>query len=348
MIDDVAIGTSRSVVLERVAYDAASWERELGGYRDAEVFHSPAWLAFLSASQGAEPVLAVVRERGRPVGHFVGAIVRRFGVRILGSPLRGWGTESMAFLLEEPLLREAAAQALLPFAFRDLGCLHVELTDRHLAGEDLARSGYVVEPGWTFVADLTPPEEAILGNMQSRARTYVQRAARGGLRVEAETEPGFAAEYHDQLTDVFASQGIAPTYPEQRVRTLIDVLQPTGQLLLLRVRAPDGRSIASAVVVGRNETAVLWGSAFYRSDRALHPNEILHWEVMRRWKARGALRYDMGGAGDYKRRYGAVRTPTAHAYRSRYAVLRHGRAAVRRLVATRQVAAGLPRRVAGR
>src|SRR6478752_5815053 len=153
---------TRRVVLERVAYEPAAWEATLRQYRDAEVFHSPEWLSFLATSHGAEPVIAVVRDHGRPIGHFVGAIVRRYGVKILGSPLRGWGTESMGFLLDAGADRRAAAEALIPFAFEELGCSHVELSDRWLTGEQMAGSGFLVEVGRTFLVDLERSEQEIL------------------------------------------------------------------------------------------------------------------------------------------------------------------------------------------
>jgi CelD/BcsL family acetyltransferase involved in cellulose biosynthesis len=131
-----------------------------------------------------------------------------------------------------------------------------------------------------------------------------------------------------------------PTYGVARVRQLIAFLQPSGQVLLLRVRSPDGESIATAVVIGRNRTAVLWGAAFRRAHANLHPNEPLHWEVMQHWRALGAVRYDMGGGGDYKAQYGGAETPVHLYHRSRFAAMRHGRSAVRSLVRARQVVAG--------
>jgi hypothetical protein len=51
------------------------------------------WLEFLACAQGAEPVVArVVEPCEDEAGFFVGAMVRRFGVRILGSPSPGWTT----------------------------------------------------------------------------------------------------------------------------------------------------------------------------------------------------------------------------------------------------------------
>jgi CelD/BcsL family acetyltransferase involved in cellulose biosynthesis len=328
------------IVLERIPYDPVAWNAIVDAHPDAEVFHGPAWIAFLAASQSAEPVVAVVRADGRTVGHFVGGLVRRFGMRILGSPLRGWGTQCMGFLLDPGVDRRAAAQALLPFAFSDLRCMHVELADRRLTRELMAGSDYLVEVGRTFVIDLDRPEEAILAAMRPRTRTYVRQAERRGLRTERATTLDFADEYYEQLAGVFGRQGLVPTYGVDRVRQIIQALGPTDEVLLLRVRAANGDSIATSVVVGRNHRAVMWGAAFGRDRADLHPNEPMHWAAMRYWRSRGLARYDMGGGGDYKVKYGGTEVATVHLHRSRYVVLRYGRSAFRGLVEARQVLAG--------
>ena len=313
----------------------------MAGYPDVEVFHGAPWLAFLADSQGAEPVVAVVRVGERTVGHFVGAIVRRYGVRILGSPLRGWGTQCMGFLLEEGADRRAAADALVRFAFNALGCVHVELADRLLDVDSMAGSGYVTEPGHTFRIDLNAPEDVMLKRMRPTTRNYIRQAQRKALQAMAVSDAGFADEYHAQLVEVFARQGLAPTYGVERVRQLMRALKDTGQLATMRVATRDGEGIATVIAIGRKDTAVLWGAAFRRSHAESHPNELLHWEAMRVWRARGAVRYDMGGGGDYKAKYGGVQVSTAHYYRSRYPFLRYGRIVVRRLARLRQVVGAL-------
>jgi hypothetical protein len=70
------------------------------------------------------------------------------------------------------------------------------------------------------------------------------------------------------------------------------------------------------VSVGRNANVILWGAAFMRAEKALHPNELLHWETMRSWKERGATCYDMGGGGEYKAKYGAKLEPKLSAHQS--------------------------------
>ena len=77
----------------------------------------------------------------------------------------------------------------------------------------------------------------------------------------------------------------------QALTTLIRTVGPSGALLCLRVREPDGSSIATGIVVGRNKRAVLWGAAFRREAAGSHPNEALHWEAMTYWRRRGAEWY---------------------------------------------------------
>jgi CelD/BcsL family acetyltransferase involved in cellulose biosynthesis len=342
------MATTRSTTrIRRIPYEPAAWDAIVERYPDVLPFHGSAWLAYLAASQGAEPVVAAVEEGDRPIGHFVGAIVRRYGIRILGSPLRGWGTQHMGFLAEDVTDRRVLADALLPFAFQDLRCLHVELGDLRLMPDDMTGSRYTVDPGITYQVDLAPDEGDILKAMRSTTRNYVRQAERKGLTATFETaDPDFAPEYFDQLGEVFGRQGLGTTYGLDRVQRLIEVVGPSGDLALLRILAPDGRCIATSITVGRGRTAILWGAAFRRADADLHPNELLHWAAMRHWRARGATTYDMGGGGEYKAKFGAVVVQTPRFRASRFGILDQGRGAVRRVVRARQVVAGRRRTMA--
>lgn len=325
-------------------YDAHAWDAIVASHEDAEVFHTAEWLDFLRTSQGAEPVIATVRVDGHAAGHFVGAIVQRLGLRILGSPLRGWATESMGFLLAPGVDRRAVAEALVPFAFHELGCLHVELSDRQLTSAQMTGSTFRQELGQTYRLDLRPPEEEVLSGIRRTTRQEIRKAIRAGLRAEIATDDRFADEFFGYLTAAFARQGLAPTYGIERVRRLIRTLQPSGQLLLLRVLAPDGRTIGTGISVGRGRTAYAWGMAFDRRDEQHHAIELLWWETIRYWRSRGALVFDFGGGGEYKAKYGGDRLEIAHLHRSRWAVLQIGRSTVRQLVRLTQIAGARCRR----
>src|SRR3954471_13932482 len=121
--------------LERVPLDGVA--PAIDDLRTRNVFQTRAWLEYVARTDQAEPVVAHVERDGELVGAFTGLIVKRFGVRILGSPFQGWMTGPMGFSLQPGVPRAEAMRALVRFAFRRLGCLHVELMDRHTDFEEL-------------------------------------------------------------------------------------------------------------------------------------------------------------------------------------------------------------------
>ena len=259
----------------QIPYDPTSWGAVVNTYPSAEVYHSPEWLAFLQATKGVALVVAEIQvEAGHAVGHFVGGITSVLGLRVLGSPLSGWGTNVMGFLLRPGIDRREAAIALLGFAYRELGCVHVEVRDRASDVTGIQDSPYTVTRRETLEVDLTGSEEDVVSRMHSRTRTYVRRASRIGLIVDHALDVGIADEYYAQLVDVFSSQSLVPTYGIDRIRSLVETVGPSGQLSMLRLRSPDGEPVGSIVTVGRNSRAALWGLAWYRSAAKLHPVEI--------------------------------------------------------------------------
>lgn len=268
------------------------------------VFQTRAWLEFLRETQGAEPVVAALRRDGQTVGRFTGATVRRFGIRILGSPFPGWTTGWMGFSLAPGVDRWEAAAALVRFAFEDLRCHHLELRDRLLEGDAPPGLRLTRSDAETYEVDLSDDEESIFGRMSSACRRAIRKSEKSGVVVERARGVEFAHEYYAQLEDVFAKQSLEPTYGVERVEALIRALEPTGDLLLLRARSPDGLGIATGIFPGHGTTAHFWGGASWREHQPLRPNEAIFWYAMRYWKLRGATVLEMGGGGDYKRRYG--------------------------------------------
>jgi CelD/BcsL family acetyltransferase involved in cellulose biosynthesis len=293
--------------LERLELDRVDWPK-LDAFEDRLLFQTREWLDFVQRTQDAEPIVAaLLSEQGSVVGYFTGLVVRRFGVRILGSPFPGWTTSYMGFNLEEGVERRQAAEALLRFAFKTLRCLHVEFKDRRfLEPDELNGLGLDESPSVTFEVDLRPSEEEVFGHMTSACRRAIRKSEKEGVLVEEATGEEFADEYYAQLEDVFAKQSSVPTYDVYRVRELIRALHPTGRLLLLRARSADGKGIATGIFPGLNTTAYFWGGASWREHQIVRPNEAIFWYAMRYWKARGISVLDMGGGGDYKRKYGPV------------------------------------------
>ncbi|WP_433795048.1 lipid II:glycine glycyltransferase FemX [Actinoplanes sp. CA-252034] len=322
--------------LHRVQPDAALWA-DRATYPDRLIFHTPEWLRFVAECQNAEPLLATVTDGGQPVGHFTGLLSRRFGMRILGSPMAGWTTSYLGFTLRPDVPRRAALSALMPFAFGEAGAAHLEIRDRGLTPADLTGLGLRWDSAPTAVIDLNPDSDALFGAMASACRRNIRKAAKSGVTVEeVDADPAFADEFYDQLRDVFAKQNLVPTYSVERVRSLIRHLGPAGRVLLLRARDPEGRSIATAVLPWHHRAMYFWGGASYRSGQHLRPNETLIWHALRWAKARGVTEFDFVGGNTYKEKYGTTEVAVPWARRSRSPLVAHLRDAAKQGFALKQ------------
>jgi hypothetical protein len=314
------------------------WSR-LDAFGDRVVFQTRPWLEYLADQQHGEPVVAALHGDGRELGWFTGVLIRRFGVPILGAPFPGWTTQYMGFNLAEGVPRREALAALIPFAFDELGCAHLEVCDRWLHAGDTAGLRVQSDGVGTFTLDLRADDDTLLARMSSMCRRNIRKAERSGVVIDEDADPeGFAADYHAQLVDVFAKQELPVPYGVERVEALIERLHPSGQLQLLRALAPEGTSIGTAIIVGSGATAYFWGGASWREHQHLRPNEPLMWAAFRTWRERGAVEFDLGGRGDYKRKFGVEELWVPHVRASRLPALDHMRNLARRAVAARRKA----------
>jgi hypothetical protein len=287
-------------------------------YCDRTIYQTSEWLNFIAHTQNAEPVVADVRCGGITVGRFSGLIIRKFGVRILGSPFPGWTTAYMGFNLDPSFARAEALQALERFAFDEMGCAHLEIMDRRMTMKDYDDAGFSYRRFSGFEVDLTQSEEKLYAAMESGCRWSIRKSVREGVRIEESTDLSFADEYYAQLIDVFAKQKLVPTYSKDRVVQMLKYMMPTGHVLLLKAKDKSDRCIATGIFLALNDTIYFWGGASWREYQHLRPNEALHWYAMRYGKARNFAKYDMEGAGEYKRKYGGYPISVPWGRKSKY------------------------------
>jgi hypothetical protein len=335
-----AVARSASLYCEPFNGTLDDWAEVLAAFPDREIFQTPEWLRFIADSQGAQPVILTVKDGSMPVGYFAGLIVRRAGLRILGSPFAGWTTPRMGIRLLPNVSRRAAVKAVMEYAFEHLKCVHLELNDVNIPLEELAGLGFHRTVWHSYLLDLTQDEQAIYSRMSSTACRYrIRKAEKLGLVIEEAHDESFVDEYFTQLCDVFAKQSLVPTYDKERVRLLVRHLLPTGNLLLLRAREPQGRCVATSIFVGLHQFAYFWGNASWRQDQHFCPNESLQWYAIRYWKQRGVRYYDMGG-GLYKRKYGGDTTESDFLWTSKYRWITWARRAAQLTQKLRQRLAG--------
>jgi hypothetical protein len=307
-----------SPTFQKVDLQFSDWEKILSRFEDRTVFQTAEWLAFVKRTQKAEPVFASLQDGTRTLGYFSGLIVLRFGLKILGSPLPGWTSSYMGMNLSQGVSRRLGLEAVMRFAFEELDCVHLEIMDRHVSVNDARELGFEMRTFAGFEIDLNTPEDQLFANMTSACRRCIRRAEKCGVIIEEAHDHGFADDYYAQLQEVFRKQSLVPPYGIDRVRALIAHLLDTGHLLLLRARNPLGQCIATGIFPAMNDTMYFWGGASRRDSLGYRPNEVLHWHAMKYWKARGVTRYDMGGGGEYKRKYGGYEIAVPWIRKSRY------------------------------
>jgi CelD/BcsL family acetyltransferase involved in cellulose biosynthesis len=308
---------------ERLDVRGDDWLAKFDTKQTGTIYQTPAWLAFLSRTQHGELVVGALKEGRKRIGYFTGLIVRKFGLRILGSPFPGWSTDYMGLTLSAGADRRQAVQALIKFAFQELGCVHLEMMDRNLTVSDLDGLAVQYRVYRGFEIDLTRDEDELFSNMTSACRRCVRKAEKEGVFIEEAHDLEFADEYYAQLKDVFAKQSLVPTYDIERVRQLITHVHPTGHLLLLRARDRCGRCIATGIFPHMNGVMYFWGGASWRHHQLLRPNEAIQWQAIMIGRQMDLHTYDMGGGGEYKRKYGGSEIEVPWFRKSKYPWLRY-------------------------
>ncbi len=300
------------IKFEHIKFSQLDWAMT-AQFGQSNIFQMPAWLRFLSQKQPLEPVVAAVLDDGHLCGYFFGLIAEKFGVRILGSPFRGWTTYFMGFNLSPEISRRAVLDALPDFAFHQLHCHYLEIIDPNIRSDDMEGLHYRVEPLMWFMLDLTPSEDALFRNMKHACRTNIRKAEKNGLVVEMVEDPGFADEYYAQYCDVMRRHALAPAFGLENVKLMIRAMLPTGSLWLVRVRLTKGPSIATGLFLVQNSTSVFWGAASWHEYQCLRPNEFLTWETVKMLKRQGVHTLHFGGyAEQYKEKFGCQ---DAHIFR---------------------------------
>jgi hypothetical protein len=326
--------------LIRVDYDQAP---KLEKFYDHTIFQTIQWLQFVSLTQNAEPVIAIIKDGNRTVGRFTGLMMKKYPCRILGSPFPGWTTSYMGFNLEASVSRVDALHALEDFAFRDLKCVHFEVMDRRLSVKEvqIAKYKYGIMTGCEI--DLKKSEEKLFMDMTPACRRCIRKAEKSGVQIEMVKDLSFVDDYYAQLQDVFAKQKLVPTYGKERVQTLIEHLLPIEHLLLVRAISSEGTVIATGIFPAINDTMYFWGGANWRSYQILRPNEAIQWFAMCYWKQRGIAKYDMMGNGEYKRKYGGYEIAVPWVRKSKYRIFEQLRNGAKSIFAFKQRLLGLNR-----
>ena len=207
--------------------ESVDWE-SLDKFHDRTVFQTREWIHFISQTQAATPLLVELHEGNNIAGYFTGLTFNRLGVKILGSSFPGWTTPYIGFNMVPGASRHDALASLEQFAWDELKCLHMEVSDPHFTVEDGQALGFTCSSYASYRTYLARSEDELFDGMDSACRRCIRKAEKSGVTIEEAHDLAFADEYYEQLKDVFAKQELVPTYDVDRVRALVKNLEPVS------------------------------------------------------------------------------------------------------------------------
>ena len=274
---------------------------------DGSFYCSFEWVSFLKKNQKGEPVLLEICSQDKPIAYFVSVLIKKMGIRILGSPFEGWLTPDMGFVLLSEIDYDKAICSIVDYSFRIMRCHYVQICDKKI-NFDIVSRNHKTDYTKLLSIDLTKTEEEILNRFTKNGRRDVRASQRKGIIVkQVPFDYEFADIYYSQLIDVFAKQGLKPNYKKEKVYEMVDFLKDSQEnVLALEAFNSDGIVVATVFSFGKKEWAYYVGAASYRQYQGDLPNEALFWEFVLFWKLQGVEHLDLMGYRKYKMKYNPI------------------------------------------
>lgn len=296
--------------------------QEYNSFPEKRLFTTLDWLSFVEEDSHATPFFLRITSSGEFVGYFTGMTVRKFGIKIAGSPFSGWSTCYMGFDVIPGVNRLELIPVVKEYLFKKKKALLIEIVDRNISVKEARAAGYTVGVSDTLELDINRTDEDLFKVFKTDCRNFIRQFERRGAILErAIPNDKFAEQYYEQLKDVFAKQGLVPTYSLDKVKCLMRHLSDGENVLCLRVLDPDGNCIATSIYLGYNKTFFFWGGASYRSGQHYRPNEYSIWTAIRFWRDKGYENFDMVGVRDYKKKFGSHEVTYAHITIARFSLI---------------------------
>ncbi len=281
------------------------WRRFVAAHPQGNVFHTPEMMRVFDRAVNQRADLWAVVEGGEVL-----ALLPLVQVT-LSRWLRGLTTRAIGYggLLSVAGARGEEAVSLLLRTYTreaERAVLFTEL--RHLADTaalqpTLQRCGFAYEEHLDYLIDLARPPEEILQAIGRRTRKHIRRGLRRGrVRVAEVREREELGRWYALLRRTYRTAGV-PLADRSLFEAAFDLL--VGRRMARFTLAwVDEAAVACSVELMHKGTVYGWYGGVDRAYRALNPNELLTWEILKWGAEQGYRRYDFGGAGRPGERYG--------------------------------------------
>ncbi|HXH26653.1 MAG TPA: peptidoglycan bridge formation glycyltransferase FemA/FemB family protein [Candidatus Acidoferrum sp.] len=150
-----------------------------------------------------------------------------------------------------------------------------------------------IQPRYTFVKDLTRPENELLAEMSATNRNLYRTAGNKGLRFRSSIHPDEVAIFLGMIHEVAGRNDIV-VHGDWYYKRMVEALMPLGALKLYIAEA-DGQPVASSLVFDSPTTRYYAHAANYAAARKLHPGTPLLAHMIFDAKAAGQTHFDFFG-----------------------------------------------------
>jgi hypothetical protein len=273
-------------------------------HKTGNVFVHQPWLKFTVDNSNGKFIGLKIQDDAFNISFFAGILFCRFGVKIIGSPFRGWGTPYMGVFgniqIDQNFVRE-----LLNFLFERYQPHYLEIINSSNGSNILSCAEFSVSTVESIRMNLMLGTAELFSKLKGDCRTYLRQfESKGCSLVVSEPNQLFVDVFYNQLAEVFSNQGMVPTYSKQRVINLLSTLKAGGvDLLCLQARSPNSEVIASSIFFGEAGIFYYWAGASYLSGRHFRPNESMIWFAIQHFFDHGYHSFDMVGVRDYKLKF---------------------------------------------
>lgn len=268
------------------------------------LFTTVEWINYIQINQNAKPIIIRITDNANFVGYFTGFVFSKFGVKIFASPFNGWTTGYMGFDIVDKYDRVTLIEPIAKFIFKTFKCLYIQISDRFIEEEQLKNKKIKYIMSRSIELNINRTNDELFKVFKTDCRNFIRQFERRGATIEiAKPDEQFATEYYEQLKEVFAKQGLVPTYKVSKVLDLFNSLD-SEHILCLRANEPKGQCIATTIFVGYNERFYFWGAASFREFQFYRPNEYMIWYAIKYFRGKGFKYFDMYGERPYKNKFG--------------------------------------------
>jgi serine/alanine adding enzyme len=282
----------------------APWTSFVDRHPGATAYHQWGWRRVFERAFGHECVYLSASENGSVIGVlpivvFKSPIFGRFGVSLPFVNYGGVAADSSEI-----------AQQLLAAAAREAGARRL----KHLELRHLAPHYAGILPAKQHKVAMTLPlpadAEALWNGLDRKVRNQVRKAEKSGLTAVhggRELVPEFYTVFARNMRDLGT-----PVYAQRFFATILEEFPSAAEIVVVRLGSEP--VVASLTFRWRTVTEVPWASSL-REHRALCPNMLLYWTMLKRTIAAGSTTFDFGRSTPnestfhFKAQWGATPAP---------------------------------------